>query len=175
VFHPNRAFAMPLDAKVWPPAQRSIVLSPGPRRKKSRTARSRPGATHYDVPFVPSITKSARLDGHDRSFLLVYAEPRRSPSSYPSPVSSHSSDFPHSRQILNKISAPISFSPRSIDERYPWLMPMRWAKSCWFVSNPRSSRMRRPTVFHSIKSWPPREFFLDFIISTDIKYLYRER
>ena len=37
----------------------------------------------------------------------------------PSPISSHSIDFPNSWLIFSKISAPISFSPRSIYERCP--------------------------------------------------------
>jgi hypothetical protein len=38
-------------------------------------------------------------------------------AAYSSPVSNHSSDFPNSRLILSKISAPISTSPRSMVDR----------------------------------------------------------
>jgi hypothetical protein len=46
-----------------------------------------------------------------------------------SPVTSQSRVLPNWRAIRSKISAPASFSPRSIADKYPWLMPMRRANS----------------------------------------------
>jgi hypothetical protein len=56
-----------------------------------------------------------------------------------SPVSNHSSDFPNSRLILNRMTAPISTFPCSIVERLFWLTPMRRTNSSRVTSKPNSN------------------------------------
>jgi hypothetical protein len=66
------------------------------------------------------------------------------------PVKSHSIGFRKRFEILRSTSGPISLPPLSYRESWPWLIPSSRARSFCVMSNPRSSRRRRPTLFQSI-------------------------
>jgi hypothetical protein len=71
------------------------------------------------------------------------------------PVNNHSIVFPDLRAKRRSTVAPISPRPCSYFESCPWLTPSSKANCAWFVSNPRSSRTRRPTAFQSISDFVP--------------------
>ena len=65
-------------------------------------------------------------------------------------MSSHSIVFPNRLDILRSTSAPISLSPFSYRESWPWLTCNSRANCFWVISKPRSSRSRLPTVFQLV-------------------------
>jgi len=61
--------------------------------------------------------------------------------------------LPDLRAKRNRTAAPTSLLPGSYLESCPWLTPSSRANPAWLTSNPRISRMRRPTAFQSISTF----------------------
>jgi hypothetical protein len=103
--------------------------------------------------------QTARIDSPVASRVLYF-----------SPVSNQSMLTPNPSLIRKRTSAGGAINPLSYLESCPWLTPMRRANSSWFISNPRTSRMRRPISRELTRCSRIAPFFLMTIMRDSIKY-----